>query len=220
MRQLLKRIFRIGMFRPKAKEIKQDLRSLADILELVSNSLRDDNRSERYKTIKILEEKADEIIHRISNKLAYDHTRVTEEKADIKELAERIDDIIDNLTGAAFLLTVVDVPEGHSVSPFFSIVSVAIYYIRASVYLITTNDWREKEEDIIKYCAEINRLENLGDNHYRALFVEIEKRKYKEISELKELLLYLRIIDYLEAALDACEDAADIIDILRLKGGL
>jgi len=77
-----------------------------------------------------------------------------------------------------------------------------------------------KKEDIIKYCTEINRLENLGDNHYRALFVEIEKRKYKEISELKELLLYLRIIDYLEAALDACEDVADIIDTLRLKGGL
>ena len=220
MRRLLKRVFRIGMFLPKAKEIKQDFRSLVDILELVSNSLRDDNRSERYKTIKILEEKADEIIHRISNKLAYDHTRVTEEKADIKELAERIDDIIDNLTEAVFLLTVVDVLKGNSISSLFSIVSEAIYYIRASVYLITTNDWREKEEDIIKYCAEINRLENLGDNHYRALFVEIEKRKYKEISELKELLLYLRIIDYLEAALDACEDVADIIDILRLKGGL
>jgi len=220
MRQLLKRIFRIGMVLPKAKEIKQDLRSLADILELVSNSLRDDNRSERYKTIKILEEKADEIIHRISNKLAYDHTRVTKEKADIKELAERIDDIIDNLTEAVFLLTVVKVPKGNSVSSFFSFISEAIYYIRASVYLITTNDWREKEKDIIKSCAEINRLENLGDNHYRTLFIEIEKRKYKEISELKELLLYLRIIDYLEAALDACEDVADIIDILRLKGGL
>lgn len=200
MRQLLKRIFRIGMFLPKGKEIKQDLRSLVDILELVSNSLRDDNRSERYKTIKILEEKADEIIHRISNKLAYDHTRVTEEKADIKELAERIDDIIDNPTEAVFLLTVVDVLKGNSISSFFSIVSEAIYYIRASVYLITANDWREKEADIIKYCAEINRLE--------------------KISELKELLLYLRIIDYLEAALDACEDVADIIDILRLKGGL
>ena len=209
------------MFLPKAKEIKQDLRSLVDILELVSNSLRDDdNSSERYKTIKILEEKADEIIHRISNKLAYDHTRVTEEKADIKELAERIDDIIDNLTEAMFLLTIVNVPKGNSVSSFSSIVSEAIYYIRASVYLITANDWRKKEEDIIKYCAEINRLENLGDNHYRALFVEIEKQKYKEISKLKELLLYLRIIDYLEAALDACEDVADIVDILRLKGGL
>jgi len=219
MRRLLKKILRIGMFLPKAKEIKQDLRSLVDILELVSNSLRDDNKSERYKTIKILEEKADEIIHRISNKLTYDHTRVTEEKADIKELAERIDDIIDNLTEVVFLLTIWS-PNTNSITPFFSFIREAIYYIRDSVYLITTNDRREKEEDIIKYCAEINRLENLGDNHYRALFVEIEKRKYKEISELKELLLYLRIIDYLEAALDACEDAADIIDTLRLKGGL
>jgi len=208
------------MFLPKAKEIKQDLRSLVDILELVSNSLEDDNRSERYKTIKILEEKADEIIHRIANKLAYDHTRVTEEKADVKELAERIDDIIDNLTEVVFLLTTVKVPKGNSVFSFFSFIREAICYIRASVYLITANEWRGKEEDIIKYCMEVNRLENLGDNHYRALFVEIEKRKYEEISELKELLLYLRVIDYLEAALDACEDVADIIDTLRLKGGL
>ncbi len=144
----LERIFRIGIFLPKAKEIKQDLRSLVDILELVSNSLGDDDRAERYKTIKILEEKADEIIHRISNKLAYDHTRVTEEKADIKELSERIDDIIDNLTEAAFLLTTVKVPKGNSIFSFFSFIKGAIYYIRASVYLITANEWREKKKTL------------------------------------------------------------------------
>jgi len=219
MRRLLKRIFCIGMFLPKAKEIKQDLRSLVDILELVSSALRDDDESERYKTIKILEEKADEIIHRISNNLAYDHTRVTEEKADVKRLAECIDDVIDNLTEAMFLLTVIRLPD-DSCYHFLSLLDGAIQHIRMSIYLITAKDWRAREQDIIKSCEEVNRIENLGDNHYRSLFVSIKQRRYKNIQELKESFLYLRVIDFLERALDSCEDVADIIDTLRLKGGL
>jgi len=208
------------MFLPKEIDIKRDLRSLVDILELISSSLRDNNKTERYKTIKTLEEEADEIVHKISNKLSYDHTRVTEEKADIKGLADRMDDIIDNVTEAAFLLTVIDEPKDDLVSSFFSFIIQAIYYVRDSIYLITSKDWKVKADNIIKFCVEINRLENLGDNHYRAIFVQMQKCSHNSVSELKEAMMQLRIIDYLEAALDACEDVADIIDTLRLKGGL
>ena len=220
MRRWLRKLFSFRMFLPSAIKIKEDLRSLVDILELASNSLETLNKIERYKTIKTLEEKADEIIHKISNELSYDHTRVTEEKADVKELAERIDDIIDNLTEASFLLTVIDEPDGNSISSFFSFIREAIYYIRDCVYLITVKDWRAKSDSIIKFCAEINRLENLGDNHYRAIFVQMQKRNHNSETELKEAMMQLRIFDYLEAALDACEDVADILDTLRLKGGL
>jgi len=219
MKRFFSWILRIKMFLPRAKEIRQDLRAIVDVLELVSRSFKDSNPVERYKTIKTLEEKADNIVHRISNKLAYDLTRVTEEKGDVKELAERIDDVIDNLTEAMFLLTVIKPPD-DSCYYFLSLIDEAIQYIRRSIYLITLEDWRLKEEDIIKLCEEVNRIENLGDNHYRSLFVSIKQQKYKNIQELKESFLYLRVIDFLERALDACEDVADMVDTIRLKGGV
>jgi len=215
----LRKFFNFRMFLPKQLEVRRRLRSLVDILELVSNSTRDENAVERYKSIKTLEAKADEIIHEISNKLAYDHTRVTEEKADIKHLAECVDDVIDNLTEAMFLLTVIRPPDDNCYH-FLSLLDEAIQHIRMSIYLITAKDWRAREQDIIKSCEEVNRIENLGDNHYRSLFVSIKQQKYKNIQELKESFLYLRVIDFLERALDACEDVADMVDTIRLKGGV
>lgn len=215
----LRKFFNFRMFLPKHLEVRRNLRSLVDILELASHAARDEHAIERYKSIKTLEAKADEIIHEISNRLAYDHTRVTEEKADIKHLAECIDDVIDNLTEAMFLLTVIK-PNDDSCYHFLSLLDEAIQHIRMSIYLITAKDWREKEQDIIKLCEEVNRIENLGDNHYRSLFVSIKQQKYGSIQELKESFLYLRVIDFLERALDACEDVADAMDIIRLKGGL
>jgi len=207
------------MFLPKQLEVRRYLRSLVDILELVSNAAKEKNAMERYKSIKMLEAKADEIVHEISNRLAYDHTRVTEEKADIKRLSECIDNVIDNLTETMFLLTVIKPPDDSSYH-FLSLLDEAIQHIRMSIYLITAKDWREREGDIIKLCKEVNRIENLGDNHYRSLFVGVKQQKYKNIQELKESFLYLRAIDFLERALDACEDVADMVDTIRLKGGM
>ena len=217
--RFIRKFFNFKMFLPSSSDVRRELRHLTDILELASHELKDGNAIERYKSIKALEGKADEIIHKISNKLAYDHTRVTEEKADIRYLAESIDDIIDNLTEAIFLLTIIK-PLDDSVYHFFAFLDKAAEYIRMAIYLITTKDWRAKEGEIIKLCKEINYIENLGDNHYRSLFVKIKNRNYTNIQELKQSFLYMRVIDFLEKALDACEDVADAIDTLRLKGGL
>lgn len=198
--------------------IKSELRNLADVLEQVVFAFQDNNKIERYKTIKILEEKADAIVHKISNALAFDHTRVAEEKEDIRRLTEAVDDVIDNLTDIAFLLTIY--PAHQYYNYFLEIIDEAAEYLKQNIYLITNKNWQNKIFEIENFIKEIHRLENIGDNYYKSALVEFAKRKFNNVQEIKDNIIYLRTIEYLERTLDALEDAADIIDLIRLKGGV
>ncbi|WP_018683597.1 DUF47 domain-containing protein [Actinokineospora enzanensis] len=63
------------------------------------------------------------------------------------------------------------------------------------------------------YCIELNRLENHGDQTYRALLVELFGGDYDPLCVLK----LKEIADQLELTVDSCEQVAHVLETIVLK---
>jgi uncharacterized protein Yka (UPF0111/DUF47 family) len=64
-----------------------------------------------------------------------------------------------------------------------------------------------------EHWVEINRLENEGDRVYRKTVAALFSGDYKAMDVLK----WKDIVDQLEAAIDDCEDVANILESIVLK---
>ncbi|MGH3431375.1 MAG: DUF47 domain-containing protein, partial [Thermocrispum sp.] len=68
-------------------------------------------------------------------------------------------------------------------------------------------------QDLEEYWIEINRLENQGDKSYRHIVAKLFSGSYEalEVMKLKE------VVDSLEAAIDAFETVANIVEQIAVK---
>ena len=64
-----------------------------------------------------------------------------------------------------------------------------------------------------EYWIEINRLENLGDKSYRRILAKLFSGKYEAL----EVLKLKDVVDSLEAAIDAFERVANIVEQIAVK---
>jgi uncharacterized protein len=71
----------------------------------------------------------------------------------------------------------------------------------------------EKEDHILDYCIEINRLENQADRQCRDLLAHLFDQEKDPIQVIK----WKEIIETLEFAADKCEDVANVIEGVTLK---
>ena len=63
------------------------------------------------------------------------------------------------------------------------------------------------------YWIEVNRLENAGDKSYRRILANLFSGKYEAL----EVLKLKDIVDSLEAAVDAFETVANIVEQIAVK---
>ena len=68
-------------------------------------------------------------------------------------------------------------------------------------------------KDLEEYWIEINRLENAGDKSYRRILAKLFSGKYEAL----EVLKLKDIVDSLEAAIDAFETVANIVEQIAVK---
>jgi uncharacterized protein Yka (UPF0111/DUF47 family) len=112
--------------------------------------------------LRMLEEDADSIVHRVIQGLYYDHTRVTEEKGDIRYFAHNLDNVIDGIEKAVVRLSFAqkqEVPE--SVTEFSPIIKEASEEIRTAVHCL--RNLKSEENTLEACCIRINELENEAD---------------------------------------------------------
>jgi uncharacterized protein Yka (UPF0111/DUF47 family) len=67
--------------------------------------------------------------------------------------------------------------------------------------------------EVLKCCVEINRLENEGD----AILRKSMARLFKESTDPISLIKWKEVYEFLEEALDSCEDVANIIEGIVLE---
>jgi len=166
-----------------------------------------------------LEGEADSIVHQIIHGLFYDHTRVTEEKGDIRYFAHNLDNVIDGIEKAVVRLTFVQrqtLPE--PVSEFSPIILEASQEIRTAVHCL--RDMRCDEPTLEMCCVKTNELENKADKINRKWLRMLMTTPVKNPDELLDRLLLREIVDILEDTMDQCEDVANILETFRLKGGI
>ena len=186
-------------------------------------SLSHDSRSsslmEIREQLKLVEQEGDAIVHDIIQGLFYDHTRVTEEKGDIRYFAHNLDNVIDGVEKAVARLAFAPHPTiPEPVSEFAPIILKTANEIKNAVCCLRAI--RRSELTLEESCIRINELENLADKVNRRWLKRLMTTPTNDPNEVLERLLIKEIVDILEDTMDNCEDVANILETFRLKGGV
>ncbi len=157
-----------------------------------------------------LEHEGDTITHQIMAQLH--RTFITPfDREDIALLAHTLDDVTDFIHAAcdAMLLYKVDHPSQRAKELADIIVQAAAEVERAMPRLRHGKELKQ----ILGYCVEINRLENMADRVFRSAMVEL----FDNTTDMAQVIKWREIYEYMEEATDMCEDVADVLEGVALK---
>ena len=201
---------------PQEKKFFDLLEEYADLTRQCTNQLLNffeefDKRKEKWRDIKALEERGDDMLHRIVDEL--NTTFVTPiDREDIYALANGLDDILDFSEGAAerVIMFKIMMPPNRLLEMSEVLYQAAKELSAAMVLLRRRDRWQELK----KHIVEINRLENRGDELMRISLTELfDTKDAIEILKLKE------VYEHVEEAIDRCEDVANVLESLIVKQG-
>jgi uncharacterized protein len=186
----------------------QAARHLVEGAPLLAEMLAEDSDRESIaKRMRDAEHAADETTHMIVRRV--NTTFVTPfDREDIYALASSLDDVMDFMEEAVDLILL------YQVVKLPKELANQVDVIQRCAELTAASMPRLREmADLEEYWIEINRLENLGDKSYRRILAKLFSGKYEalEVMKLKD------IVDSLEAAIDAFERVANIVEQLVVK---
>lgn len=190
------------------EESAQNLVKAAGLLTELLNKW--DDIEERVKQISNLEHEGDNITHRIIAQL--NRTFVTPiDREDIAQLANRMDDVMDFIEGAAVALILykVNQPTKRAKELADILIKVTSEVSKALPRLRQRNQLRH----IPEHCIEINRLENEADVVLRSALAEL----FHDHVDLADVIKWREIYEHMENATDRCEDIADVLEGVMIK---
>lgn len=165
---------------------------------------------EALEKIHQIEHRGDDLVRAVT--IALDETFVTPiDREDLHNLATALDNVLDYLYAAAQAFVAYEV---HHFTPamreMVQICSEAAMVLKDALPHI-----RKKHlEKLAPARLQIVALEKRGDAVYRAEMAALFKNP--EV-KAKELLRQQAVLDSLEAALDSCQDAADVLENVAIK---
>jgi uncharacterized protein Yka (UPF0111/DUF47 family) len=169
--------------------------------------------------LRVVEDEGDAVVHQIIQGLFYDHTRVTEEKGDVRYFAHNLDNIIDGIEKAVARLAFTNRPTiPEPVSEFAPIIRETTEEIRKAIGYL--RDLRHSEIALEECCIRINELENKADKLNRKWLRILMTTPTEDPNDVLRRFLLKEIVDILEDTMDNCEDVANILETFRLKGGI
>ena len=157
-----------------------------------------------------LEHRGDDLVRAVT--LALDETFVTPiDREDIHNLATSLDNVLDYLYAAAQAFVAYKV---HQFTPamreLIQICAEAVTVLKDAIPLIR----KHRLERLAPARLQIVALEKRGDGVYHTELASLFKNP---AVEAKELLRQQAVLDSLEAALDSCQDAADVLENVSIK---
>lgn len=159
--------------------------------------------------IKVLEDKGDELTHKIIH--ALNRTFITPlEREDILGLALKLDDVVDGIEACADRMELYKVTEADDYIKLFAqmIVNCADE-IEIALRLLE----QKKVKQMLRHIYRINELENEADQLLRESIQDLFNEYNDPIIIIKKKDIY----EMLEGITDACEDVADILEALLMR---
>ena len=182
---------------------------ISDAARELKEMLADKNHDfpEYVRRIKGLEHACDELTHNISTRL--NKSFITPfDREDIYMMSSALDDIVDLINDAARAIIDFDVHEIKDYAHDFAGVIVRMAEQLREIVAIL-----EKPKNITQRLVEIHRLENEGDDIYHAAIAELFREEPDPLTVLK----WKEVYEKLEAAVDRCENVANIIESVVIK---
>jgi len=179
---------------------------------LVSETLTELSKSllegkSRHARLRDLEHECDEATHQIHN-LVNSAFITPIDESDILLLASSLDDVVDlaEETGDK-----IDLYRINSISDPAK--QMGEYLAKAGIEIAAALDRFEGFAELQPHRVEIHRLENEGDRLMRDAIGEL----FSRVTEASELVKWKDIYDLLEATMDACEHAANVMETVAIK---
>jgi predicted phosphate transport protein (TIGR00153 family) len=189
------------LFARSARHLVEGARLLGEVVE--ENSDREAKAAE----MKDAEHRCDEVTHDTIRRV--NSTFVTPfDREDIYRLAAALDDVMDDMEAAAdyiYLYRIEELPPG-------AVEQVEVLRKAADLTAEAMPRLRAMR-DLEEYWIEINRLENLGDQIYRKSLARLFSGEYDPLTVMR----YKDVVEQLEAAIDAFETVANIVEQIAVK---
>src|SRR3990170_2755017 len=187
------------LFEESARKLVVASEVLADLLEHF------DNVEMKTARMKDLEHEADNITHELYRQVNL--TFVTPlDREDIAALAQRMDDVMDFMEGAATAMRIYGVEQPTPAACGMADL-VRLQCIQIQRAVCTLRHPRQLKE-IMKELREINRLENEADTLYLNASADLF---HSELSSV-EIIKWRDIYDQLEQATDSAEHVAHVLE--------
>ncbi|MFO0965954.1 MAG: DUF47 family protein [Gemmataceae bacterium] len=170
-----------------------------------------DDLPRRCREIKSEEEKGDEQVSRILK--ALDRSFITPfDREDIHELAAKMDDVLDNMEETAYRFQEFRLEQPNAAAVELArIVKESCEHLEMAVRGIRNLN---RPEEIQKRLQEISRLENEADRIYR----DADGAIFAEPPDILTLIKWRELYEWLEATVDACKEASQVISGIVIKG--
>jgi hypothetical protein len=190
--------------------IEQQSKNVVEGVDALVNMLEHYNEIEKKRDrIKQIENEGDKMVHEIFSEL--NKTFITPiDREDITKLTSSLDDILDNLEAVSERLIIYEIKKPPKyMLEFAQILQKTACNINEGIHLLRN---LKDAKQIRGFCRDVNTLENEGDILLRKATADLFTKKDPiEIIKTKELY------DDLEAAIDRCEDVADVIGDILVK---
>jgi predicted phosphate transport protein (TIGR00153 family) len=196
-------------FFPLFEDASNNLIELASILhDAVNLPLKE--REDLFQKIDKLEERG-EVITRQTN-LELSRNFITPfDREDIHALITKIDNVADNLHGAASRMRLYQVDKiTKSIRKLTEINLEACQNIGEAVKELKNLKDIKK---ITEACARISKLENKSDNVYNKAVFEI----FENETDVKNIIKYKEVLSVLETATDKCKSVASVLESIAVK---
>jgi uncharacterized protein len=159
--------------------------------------------------ILLCEQDGDRIVHDILHRLAAAGTRRAQlDSADVHALAGALDDIVDYVEECADQLGLYGVE-----APMEQAQQIAAVLVGASEHVATGLRGLRNGLDVAPQLVEIHRLENEADRLQRAAIADLFVTGIDPMIVIR----WKDIFETLEAAVDACETVANVLEGMTLK---
>jgi uncharacterized protein len=193
----------LGLFEESARNVQRVSLLLQDLLTDYPE------QSALAREILLCEQEGDRIAHDILHKLAGNgHRRAAFDAADVHALAGALDDIVDYAEEAADQLGLYGVE-----APMEQAQEIAGVLVGCAEQVAGALRGLRSDADVSAQLVEIHRLENEADRLQRAAVANL----FANGIDPMMLIRWKDIFDTLEAAVDACETVANVLEGISIK---
>ncbi|HKS29485.1 MAG TPA: DUF47 family protein [Pyrinomonadaceae bacterium] len=191
-----------GLFSQMTSYIYDASRALVEMLSDKSG-----NYEEHSRRIKAIEHQCDELTHKISTRL--NKSFITPfDREDIYLMSSALDDIVDLIDDAARALVMYDVHETTSHARHFADVIQ-----RMAIELHEIVSKLARPDGMSARLVTLHSLENEGDEVFHRAIEEL----FHNAQDPLHVIKWKSIYEKLEAAVDRCENVANIIESVIIK---
>jgi uncharacterized protein Yka (UPF0111/DUF47 family) len=193
----------LGLFEESARNVQRVSLLLRDLLADFPE------QSALAREILLCEQEGDRIAHDILHRLAGNgRRRAALDAADVHALAGALDDIVDYAEEAADQLGLYGVE-----APMEQAEQIAAVLVGCAEQVAAALRGLRSGADLSANLVEIHRLENEGDRLQRAAVATL----FANGIDPMMLIRWKDIFDSLEAAVDACETVANVLEGISIK---